>query len=249
MGDGIIGVAARERVPIRIGHMTAEYSYGAAVREQAQHHGLGDACVKEIEYPGSPRRKARLPFRFRGLRLSGYSLPKVPSRCASATRTKTRLLSLPAGLANGSRRSSRRTAGLLFYRAAHRRRPQSPGPRSHPPLSADDSVFLDHDYLIKGVAGAIFWKLARAMSVRPGRVLQPRASPRPCSASAGTLGEPRGAAGAAPEAPFRAEPDPDRKMRAGPVPACRALRLDAGGGGNRGLIGPFSKLLVSRRNS
>ena len=26
---------------------------------------------------------------------------------------------------------------------------------------ADDSVFLDHDYLIKGVAGAIFWKLAR----------------------------------------------------------------------------------------
>ena len=26
---------------------------------------------------------------------------------------------------------------------------------------ADDSVFLDHDYLIKGVAGAIFWKLVR----------------------------------------------------------------------------------------
>ena len=26
---------------------------------------------------------------------------------------------------------------------------------------ADDSVFLNHDYLIKGVAGAIFWKLVR----------------------------------------------------------------------------------------
>jgi hypothetical protein len=26
---------------------------------------------------------------------------------------------------------------------------------------ADDSIFLDHDYLIKGVAGAIFWKLVR----------------------------------------------------------------------------------------
>ena len=27
--------------------------------------------------------------------------------------------------------------------------------------SADDSVFIDQDYLIKGVAGAIFWKLLR----------------------------------------------------------------------------------------
>jgi hypothetical protein len=31
--------------------------------------------------------------------------------------------------------------------------------------AADDSVFLDHDYLIKGVAGAIFWKLAREFAV------------------------------------------------------------------------------------
>jgi adenylate cyclase len=30
-------------------------------------------------------------------------------------------------------------------------------------------VFLDHDYLIKGVAGAIFWKLVRA-HVEQGRV-------------------------------------------------------------------------------
>jgi hypothetical protein len=27
--------------------------------------------------------------------------------------------------------------------------------------AADDSIFLGHDYLIKGVAGAIFWKLVR----------------------------------------------------------------------------------------
>lgn len=28
--------------------------------------------------------------------------------------------------------------------------------------AADDSIFLGEDYLIKGVAGAIFWKLAKA---------------------------------------------------------------------------------------
>jgi adenylate cyclase len=34
--------------------------------------------------------------------------------------------------------------------------------------AADDSVFIDHDYLIKGVAGAIFWKLVQD-HVRQGR--------------------------------------------------------------------------------
>ena len=35
--------------------------------------------------------------------------------------------------------------------------------------AADDSVFLGHDYLIKGVAGAIFWKLVRE-HLEAGRV-------------------------------------------------------------------------------
>ena len=35
--------------------------------------------------------------------------------------------------------------------------------------AADDSVFLGHDYLIKGVAGAIFWKLVREY-LEAGRV-------------------------------------------------------------------------------
>jgi hypothetical protein len=34
---------------------------------------------------------------------------------------------------------------------------------------ADHSIFLNHDYLIKGVAGAIFWKVVRE-HVRTGRV-------------------------------------------------------------------------------
>ena len=37
LGEGVIGVAAREGVPIRIGHMASEYSYGAAVRDTARH--------------------------------------------------------------------------------------------------------------------------------------------------------------------------------------------------------------------
>ena len=35
--------------------------------------------------------------------------------------------------------------------------------------AADDSIFLGHDYLIKGVAGAIFWKLVRE-HLQAGRI-------------------------------------------------------------------------------
>ncbi len=47
-------------------------------------------------------------------------------------------------------------------------------------FAADDSVFLGDDYLIKGVAGAILWKLVRDHVARgPQRVHEPRAAARP----------------------------------------------------------------------
>ncbi len=40
-----------------------------------------------------------------------------------------------------------------------RRRPPAPRPCGYHPL--DQSIFLDNDYLIKGVAGAMLWRLLR----------------------------------------------------------------------------------------
>ena len=39
MGEGVIGVAARERVPIRISHVTSGSAYGLAMREGAERPG------------------------------------------------------------------------------------------------------------------------------------------------------------------------------------------------------------------
>jgi adenylate cyclase len=50
VGHGVVGVAARERTPIRIGHATSEYAYGRAVRESALREGL--ALETEIPLPG-----------------------------------------------------------------------------------------------------------------------------------------------------------------------------------------------------
>ena len=50
LGEGVVGIAARERTPIRIGHATSEYAYGRAIREAAEKGGVAP-CV-EIPPPG-----------------------------------------------------------------------------------------------------------------------------------------------------------------------------------------------------
>ncbi len=59
-GHGVIGVAARERTPIRINHMTTEYAYGRAIRESALASGLGDRLETEIPLPGLPASRSQL---------------------------------------------------------------------------------------------------------------------------------------------------------------------------------------------
>ena len=100
MGDGVVGVAARERVPIRIGHMTSDYSYGAAVREQAPGHGLRRPSRGD-PLPGlaAPESQIALPI-LSGGRMLGVLFAESPSRCGSATTTRTRSALSPAGSAS-----------------------------------------------------------------------------------------------------------------------------------------------------
>lgn len=71
-GEGVIGVAARERTPIRIGHMIREYRYGAAIAETARRVGLIDEAPRIIPFPGlaAPRSQIALPI-LEGGRLLG----------------------------------------------------------------------------------------------------------------------------------------------------------------------------------
>jgi adenylate cyclase len=58
LGHGVVGVAARERCAIRIGHATAEYAYGRAMRETAAAAGL--ALETEIPLPGLAKSRSQL---------------------------------------------------------------------------------------------------------------------------------------------------------------------------------------------
>ena len=99
VGQGVVGVAARERVPIRIGHMTADTDYGMAVRDQARRHGHGPGRRRpRSRSPGSTRRRARSRCRSSAATArSACSSARAASRCASARTTRTRWRSSPTG--------------------------------------------------------------------------------------------------------------------------------------------------------
>ena len=92
VGQGVVGVAARERVPIRIGHMTADTDYGMAVRDQARRHGHGVGGgdrdpVPRARRAGEPDRGADRLRRRHG---RGAVRGEPRAACASARTTRTR---------------------------------------------------------------------------------------------------------------------------------------------------------------
>lgn len=169
LGEGVIGAAARERVPIRIGHMSSEYAYGAAIRERTQLSGMSWSAATEIPFPGlkEPESQIAVPI-LHGGRTLGILFAESPEAMRFGYDDED-ALAIVAGQFGA-------IATLLQEdEAAPDASPQpAPVDRGHHRLAvrhykADNSVFLDHDYLIKGVAGAIFWRIVQEF-VRTRRV-------------------------------------------------------------------------------
>lgn len=157
-GEGVIGVAARERTPIRIGHMTREYRYGAAITETARRAGLIEDAPRTVPFPGlaAPRSQIALPI-LEGGRLLGVLFAEAEETMRFAYDDED-ALALVAGHLG---------ARITIQRAVETEDDTAP-PDLALPLAGgvvvryypvDQSVFVDHDYLIKGVAGAILWRL------------------------------------------------------------------------------------------
>jgi len=168
LGAGAIGVAAAHRTPIRLTHVTAEYAYGRAIRDRlAGDPELARRLETEIPLPGltAARSQLAVPIEAAGELVGvvfveseqewrfSYAdedvLVVLARQVGSALRTLDR-----AGDAGDERAQVARTATAA---------PPAPGVRRatvrH--YAEDDSVFVDGEYLIKGVAGAILWKLVR----------------------------------------------------------------------------------------
>lgn len=159
LGEGVIGVAARENTPIRIGHMTRDYSYGAAISEGARRAGLVCDERAGIPFPGlaAPGSQIAVPVALSGRVLGvifaeseemmrfGYDEEDALALISSHLAMRIGLLSEEPGEGEGEDHRPPAAARTTTV-------------RMHP---LDQSIFLGNDYLIKGVAGAMLWRLLR----------------------------------------------------------------------------------------
>lgn len=161
LGEGIIGVAARERVPIRINHMTADYRYGAAIRAVIVQSGVEWQAATEIPFPGleAPSSQLALPILARGAVFGVLFVESErPMRFWHDDEDALALLADVIG-------ASIPLLSECVLDSEDGVNDRAPAPVADAisvrHFARDDSIFLGHDYLIKGVAGAILWRLLR----------------------------------------------------------------------------------------
>jgi putative methionine-R-sulfoxide reductase with GAF domain len=161
LGVGVIGVAAAQRTPIRINHMTSDYAYGRAIRESAERGGMGALLETMIPLPGLPDSRSQLAVPIvAGGQLIGVLYVESPEDFRFCYDDEDALVALAAQLGMAIQ--------ALEQAADTDETPAQAEPRSAPSAGApaivrhygaDGSIFIGDDYLIKGVAGCIFRKL------------------------------------------------------------------------------------------
>ncbi len=170
MGEGVVGVAARERTPVRIGHMTNAYLYSRAMRSSLHANVPDIDPATDIPYPGlaQPHSQLAVPVLSAG-RLLGVLFVESPAELRFSYEDEDLLVAVAGHLGAAMDLMQASTeAAEPSGAATPPARPAGPGAPGatgavvqvrH--FSANDSVFINDTYLIKGVAGAILWKLLK----------------------------------------------------------------------------------------
>jgi adenylate cyclase len=162
MGQGVIGVAARERTPVRIMHMASAYQYSQAMRSSHEASAPGTEAATEIPYPGlrQPHSQLAVPV-MSAARLLGVLFVESLHDMQFGFEDEDMLVAMAGHL-----------GATIDLMQAGTEAPEPAGvaaseaPTSGPPLqvrhfASNNSIFIGDTYLIKGVAGAILWKLLR----------------------------------------------------------------------------------------
>lgn len=160
IGEGIIGVAAQQCTPIRIGYAAQEYLYSRATR--LAFADSGDAALEtEIPFAGlvDSRSQLAVPLLL-GRRLVGVLYVESPRELRFDFADEDALVVLAGHLALAiellavGQEIGDEAVPVVAQGAPRRGRAAA---IRH--FAVDHSVFVDDAYLIKGVAGAIIWYL------------------------------------------------------------------------------------------
>ena len=163
-GDGVIGAAALARTPIRISHATSEFGYGRAARELAASRGMVSGIVDEIPFPGMPESQSQIAVpMLAGGRLVGVLFAESPATGKFGYDEEDALCVLASVVANSADLYEPMLEPADDQPLGTQPKPAAPAgaPVRIRHYAENDSIFVDEDYLIKGVAGAILWRLAR----------------------------------------------------------------------------------------
>jgi len=166
LGTGVIGVAAQQQTPIRIMYMTSQYAYNIAVRENLMQHHPELALETEIPFAGlkQPHSQLAVPMVMQDC-LLGVIYVDSEQDLRFSYEDEDALMSLSSYMAMRIHQIQQ-TSDNSETAADSESIPARSGGRavSIRHYQANDSVFIDDEYLIKGVAGAIFWKLLQEYS-------------------------------------------------------------------------------------
>ena len=166
VGQGVIGVAARERTPVRIGHMTNAALYTQAKRSSFGANVPDFEAVAEIPYPGlaQPHSQLAAPIQ-NGGRMLGVLFVESTQELQFSYEDEDALVAIASHLGAAIELMQAATEGsesaAAVPAAPHAATPPALAPLVVKHFAANDSIFLGDTYLIKGVAGAILWKLLR----------------------------------------------------------------------------------------
>jgi adenylate cyclase len=156
VGEGLIGLAAARKQTVRVTHMSRDLGYSQAIRKAAERTTGASARERVIPLPSITSTQSQLV---------------VPMLVARRLVGVICLESHETGAFSGEDES---VVGILAAQVAMAISQLQPGQPTGAALAAapgagpaiqvkhyadDDSVFLDNEYLIKGVAGGILWRL------------------------------------------------------------------------------------------
>ena len=165
MGDGVIGVAARERTPVRILHMTNAYLYSRAVRSSMRATAPAMALDTTIPYPGLAEPHSQLAVPIMSVdRLLGVLFVESPNDMQFSFEDEDALVAVAGHLGAAMDLMQASTESVEANAAMPPDMPQAGLALQVRRFAANDSIFINDTYLIKGVAGAIFWKLVTDFS-------------------------------------------------------------------------------------
>ena len=160
VSQGMIGVAVSRRRVVRVGHMEYARTYARAVRSVVERGGAGESLDREIPLPGLPDARSHLaaPILVQDRPLGAlYFQSEEQARFRDDDEHLVSVAAQEIGLAWTILRFAPAAVTASSSRADEH--PRAISEAKH--YTADDSVFLDNEYLIKGVAGRILWALLK----------------------------------------------------------------------------------------